>query len=213
MRNKKVTYLVQCSALIAVLAIVAFTPLGSIPFFGPVVATTAHIPVVIAGISMGLGAGALLGFTFGALSFYIMTFMPPGPTAFLFTPFYQIGDISGNGWSLVICFVPRILTGVVTALVFIWLGKALGEKRDLIRYSVAGFAGSMTNTILVLGGAYIFFGAQFASVLSIPQSAVAGVLWSTFLVNGLPEAVLGAIAARFIGKPLRKLSLAGSTQT
>lgn len=40
--------------------------------------------------------------------------MPSSPIAFLFTSFYSLGEISGNFWSLIICFVPRILIGLLT---------------------------------------------------------------------------------------------------
>ena len=69
----------------------------------------------LTGILLGVGAGAAMGFCAGLFSFIVWTFITPGPTAFVFTPFVSIGDIHGNGWSLAICFIPRILTGVVAS--------------------------------------------------------------------------------------------------
>ena len=107
-------FIAQFAILLALEAIVCFTPLGSIPI-GPLVATLAMLPVIVAGILLGTGAGAAMGFAAGLFSFIVWTFMPPNPvTAFVFTP----TAAPGNFWSLVICFVPRILTGVVASLMF-----------------------------------------------------------------------------------------------
>ena len=47
--------------LVAIEAIFCFTPLGSIPI-GPIVATLAMIPVIIASLTFGKNIGMLLGF-------------------------------------------------------------------------------------------------------------------------------------------------------
>ena len=60
--------------------------------------------VIIAAFILGPLGGGILGFVFGLLSLIVMTIYPSA-TSFVFTPFYGIG----NGWSLVICFLPRIL--------------------------------------------------------------------------------------------------------
>ena len=54
--------------IVSVETIFCFTPLGSIPL-GPIVATLSMVPVVIASLTFGKGAGALLGFVFGLYSF------------------------------------------------------------------------------------------------------------------------------------------------
>ncbi len=204
--KKKTLLLVQFSILLAIEAVVCITPLGSLPAIGPIVATLAAVPVIITAIILGTGWGALMGFFFGFFSFIVWTFMPPGPAAFVFTPFYSVGDISGNGWSLVICFVPRIMVGVVTGL-FYNLFKGVMKKNvksDVVTFGLSGFLGSMANTILVLGGIYIFFGEPYAAdygvAYSVLLSAIAGIVFT----NGIPEAVLGGLAAFFIGRTVLK---------
>ena len=63
---------------------------------------------------------------------------------------------------------------------------------------VAGIAGSMTNTIFVLGMAYIFFAEKFVETLkpgigeegaNIALKTVVGVMMS----NGIPEAIVAGI--------------------
>ena len=101
MKRNALIKMVQFSILLALEVIMCFTPLGSIPI-GPMVATLAMIPVILTGILLGVGAGAAMGFFAGLFSFIVWTFISPGPTAFVFTPFVSIGDIHGNGWSLVL---------------------------------------------------------------------------------------------------------------
>ena len=101
----------------AIIVLLAFTPfLGYIPL-GFTRATIIHIPVIIGSLLMGPKKGAVLGLVFGATSFINNT-MNPTVTSFVFTPFYSLGEFSGGIGSLVICFIPRILVGVVPHYVY-----------------------------------------------------------------------------------------------
>ncbi|OQA89420.1 MAG: hypothetical protein BWY26_01705 [Elusimicrobia bacterium ADurb.Bin231] len=95
--RRKTLFLVQFSLLLAIEAIVCFTPLGSLPALGPIVATLSHIPVILTAVLLGTAAGAAMGFMFGLFSFIVWTFTPPSPIiAFVFTPFYSLGEMNGN---------------------------------------------------------------------------------------------------------------------
>lgn len=192
--------------LLAIEAIVCFTPLGSLPAIGPIVATLGMIPVVITAILLGVGAGTLMGFFAGLFSFIVWTFMPPSPlVAFLFTPFYKFGELGGNAWSLVICFLPRILVGTVAGLVFRALRvQGASRGRDILTFGLSGALGSLVNTFLVLFGIYLFFGEQYATALGIGYQAVLAIIGTTILTSGIPEAVLAAVAAFFVCRPLLK---------
>ncbi|NLP48682.1 MAG: ECF transporter S component [Clostridiales bacterium] len=205
-QKQKILFLAQFSMLLAIEAIVSFTPLGSLPAIGPVVATLSHIPVIITALMLGTAAGMAMGFFFGLFSFLVMTFTPPGPTAFIFTPFYSFGEFKGNAWSLVICFAPRILIGLVAGLSYIVLKKALAESKakNALAYGISGFLGSMTNTLLVLGGVYLFFGRSFASAIGAEYEVLLGIIGAMVLTSGLPEAVLAAFLAYAVCTPLKK---------
>lgn len=201
-------FLTQFSMLLAIEAIVCFTPLGSLPAFGPIVATLSHLPVIVAAILLGTRAGAAMGFFFGLFSFAVWTFTPPVPIlAFVFTPAYSVGTVSGNLWSLVICFVPRILIGVVTGASFTAFQKLFSgfDKSKIATYALPGLLGSLTNTLLVLGGIYIFFGRDYASALGISFDILLGLIGTTVLTSGIPEAVLGAVVAYGVCRPLKKI--------
>lgn len=201
--RKQLLFLCQFSLLLAIEVIVCFTPLGTLPSLGMLSATLSHVPVIITAVILGMKAGTLMGLAFGACSFIYWTFVAPGAFSFLYTPFYSMGEYQGNFGSLLICFVPRILIGVVTALIFRGLSKLTKEPVAAV---VAGIAGTMTNTILVLGGIYIFFGSEYYSMaVSDGSQTLLAFLGTVVLTNGLPEAVIGGIAASAIAVPVKKV--------
>ena len=169
--KKKIIFITQFALLLALQAIFAFTPLGSLPIQPGMVATLAMLPVIITAILLGTAAGTLMGFFFGLFSFMVWTFAPPSPLAFLFTPFYSIGGMGGNFWSLVICFVPRILVGTVTGVLFSFFKRIFKGKKifAVITYGVSAMMGSLTNTVLVVGGWFLFFHDS----LTVRQTAIA----------------------------------------
>lgn len=199
-KNKSVVLLVRFGVLLAIEAIFCFTPLGSITAFKPVVATLAMIPVIITTLLLGTKAGIAMGGIAGLFSFIVWTFMPPDPlSAFMFTPFHSLGEIQGNFGSVLICFVPRILVGAVTGVVYQKLSKKMPEK-EVLSMTVAAILGSLTNTFGVLGGTWLFFGAQYSAMVSQAMILVIG---GIILTNGIPEAIVAAIIAPAVTRPVK----------
>ena len=62
--NPRVGRLVRTALLVAIIFLLAFTPLGYL-VIGPIAATTIQMPVIIGAVLMGPGTGAVLGFFFG----------------------------------------------------------------------------------------------------------------------------------------------------
>ena len=196
--TKNTRTLVQTALLLALITVLSLTPLGYIPI-GAIRATTIHIPVIIGAILMGPKIGAILGGYFGLTSLLVNTFTPT-PTSFVFTPFYSIGDIGGNFWSLVICFVPRILIGVVAGYLFRWISKV--DRTQIGACIVSGLAGSMVNTILVMGGIYLLFGESYAAAKQVDITALFSIIMSVITVNGVMEAIVATILATALSNPL-----------
>jgi uncharacterized membrane protein len=201
--QNKTLVLTQFAMLLAIEAVVCFTPLGSLPAIGPIVATLAMVPVIITAILLGTGAGAAMGAFAGLFSLLVWTFTPPSPlVAFVFTPFYTLGTTRGNVWSLVICFVPRILVGVVAGACF-KLFSRLKWKSGVV-FGLSGALGSLANTFGVLGGIYVFFGHSYATVLGKGFDVLLGLIGLTILTSGIPEAVIGGVAAFAVCRPLQR---------
>lgn len=207
MSRKKILFLAQFALLLAIELIFCFTPLGSIPIVPPMVsATLAMVPVVITAILLGTGAGAAMGFVAGLCSFLVWSFYAPAPASFVFTPIHSLTGFPHSGWSLVICFVPRILTGVVAGLCASAFGRSKHKtlRSAPVAYGVSAALGSLTNTFLVLGGVYLFFGKDYAVMAKQPYELILGVLGLQVLTNGIPEAIVAFLASVGVCTPVKR---------
>lgn len=201
MANPKTKRMTILAMFLALEVILSFIPNLGFITTGTIQITTMHIPVILCGILLGVPEGAFTGFIFGAASFINATFLMPNPIVSpLFTPFYSNAAFESSWLSLVICFVPRILVGVVAALVYRGLSRAIRGKG--VAMFVAAIAGSVTNTVLVLGGAYLFFGAQYSQAAGI---SMLDILAGIISVNGLLEAVVAGVLTVAIAKPCMKV--------
>lgn len=209
MKSSKTLGLVQVSLFGAIIIILAFTPfIGYIPL-GFTRATIIHVPVIIGSIMLGPKKGAFLGAVFGLTSLFINTFNPTA-TSFVFSPFYALGDVHGNFFSLVICMVPRILTGVVPYYVYRGVSKCMNERKGKSSAALlcAGVLGSLTNTLLVMNLIFVFFqdGYGAANAAKIGTGGVYGFILTIIGINGVPEAIVAAVLTLLICKALMRTS-------
>ena len=132
MKNEKTYELVLTALFTAIIIIMAFTPLGYIPLV-VINATIIHIPVILGALFLGPKKGAFLGFVFGFTSFINNTFKAVTPSAFVFSPVLaaNVVGVSGIFKSLYICFVPRILVGVVPYFVYILIRRLLKDGQKI----------------------------------------------------------------------------------
>ena len=137
MKNERTYELVLTALFTAIIVIMAFTPLGYIPLV-VINATIIHIPVILGALFLGPKKGAFLGFVFGLTSFINNTFKAATASAFVFSPVlaYNVVGVSGIFKSLYICFVPRILVGVVPYFVYVLIRKALRSEQKTARIVV-----------------------------------------------------------------------------
>lgn len=198
MKKTNVLSMVQLALFSALILLLAFTPfVGYIPL-GFTRATIIHVPVIIGSIMLGPVRGGFLGFLFGLTSLINNTINPTA-TSFVFTPVYTLGNVSGNLLSLVICFVPRILVGIVPHYVYRGLKNRLGQAPGLI---MAGLTGSLTNTLLVMHMILLFFGRQYAAANQKAYETIYMFILSIIGINGVPEAIVAAILTLAVGKAL-----------
>ena len=59
--------------------------------------------------------------------------------------------------------------------------------------AVAGVAGSMTNTLLVMNLIYLLFGQTYAKVIGKSFDILYGVILGVIGTNGIPEAIVAGI--------------------
>lgn len=200
-RTSQTLGMVQVALFAALIIILAFTPfLGYIPL-GFTRATIIHIPVIIGSLMLGAKKGALLGFVFGLTSFINNTINPTA-TSFVFTPFFELGEIHGGIGSIIICFLPRILVGVIPYYVYQGLSRI--TSRQTISLAAAGLCGALTNTLLVMNLIYVFFREAYASANQVAEEAVYTFILSIIGINGIPEAIVAALLVSLICRILFK---------
>lgn len=154
----------------------------------PIQPTLLHIPVIIASIILGWKRGAILGFVMGFISFINATIVTT-PASFMFSPL-QPDPITHHGHlaALFIAFIPRILIGIFPYFVYQAMKNRFGA-------GLAGFVGTATNTILVLGSIFIFFGSMlkwsFGYLISsiIATNSLVEVLIAVILVTAIVPAL------------------------
>ena len=151
------------TALMAALAILlGWTQWGFIPWIGGVSLTIMYVPVIIAAIIVGPFSGLIVGLIFGIFSMIQAGIAPAGPTDVWFT-------------NPLLSVLPRLFIGPLA-----WLMSKVLKKWQVISLVVAGAAGSLTNTILVLG--------MIGLLGYLPWGALGAVV----ITNGLPEMAFSA---------------------
>ncbi len=199
MQNKEnMKLLVLTGLFAAIIIIMAFTPLGYIPL-GIINATIIQVPVIIGALFCGPKRGAFLGFLFGFTSFLKNTIMPATASAFVFSPVLasNLFGIKGVVLSTFICFVPRILVGVVPYFVYIGLKKLIKVKT--VNFAIAGVLGAMTNTLLVMGSIFLLYKDSYAAAIGIAPSALAATIGGIISFNGVIEAIVSGIIVSAVG--------------
>ncbi len=162
MNTKKETLSLVLTALFtAIIVIMTITPLGFIPL-GVINATIVHIPVILGAIFLGPKKGSFLGFVFGLMSFLKSTLTPDTVSAFVFSPVIAASQFGPSGVfkSIFICFVPRILVGVLPYYVFILI------KRLTVKSSSRAGIGVMDALIslVAFAGLYQLFSRRLENV-------------------------------------------------
>lgn len=208
-KEKKGTrWMVSVALMAAIIIVLANTPLGMIQL--PIIkATTVHIPVIIGAILFGPLAGAILGGVFGICSLISNT-MAPTLLSFAFSPFLasHLAGVLKALWISVGC---RILIGVAAGWLWILFRKI--KLNTYVALAITGFAGSMVNTIMVMGSIYFLLAQQYAEAKEVAVTAVFGLIMGTVTASGIPEALAAAVLVAVIGKVLMRLTASSQTQS
>lgn len=159
-RTRKI---VVTGVLGAISVFLGLTRWGFIPWFGGISLTIMHIPVIIGAVLEGPVVGAAIGLIFGLFSMIQAAVAPNFPSDVWFT-------------NPILAVLPRLFIGPLAWLA--WKGLQRWPVAGLI---AAGLAGSLTNTILVLG--------TIGLMNLLPWAAIPPIV----VANGLPEAGVSAV--------------------
>lgn len=191
-RHINTTFLTEMGLLIALILLLAFTPLGYIKTLGLEI-TLIVVPVAVGAVVLGPTAGALLGFIFGVTSF-IQCF---GMSAFgaVLLGINPIG-------TFITCVAARTLMGWLTGLIYQGLKKV--RLKDTATY-IANLCCPLLNTLFFMSCIVIFFYNTeyiqgFVQALGATNPFMFVLLFVG--VNGLIEAALCFIVGSAVSKAL-----------
>jgi uncharacterized membrane protein len=190
--SNKTQNVVIVALFASIIFILAYTPIGFIQL-GFIKATIIHIPVIVGSVLLGPKKGAFLGFLFGVTSIISNT-TTPAIMSFAFSPLIPLpGTDHGSPLALIICFIPRILVGIVPYYICRVIRSLTKGKLSFLTYGIAGIAGAATNTLCVMNGIYLIFRDSYALARNIPTDTVYRAVLAVMLTNGVPEALVAGI--------------------
>ena len=191
MNRDKIRKLVLYALFVAIIILMAFTPLGYLRLNPAMAITFITIPVVIGAIALGPLGGAVLGLVFGLTSF-IQCF---GLDVFG-TALFAIDPV-GCAFT---CIVPRVLMGFLTGVVARVMLRAV--KRDIFAYGAASLFGPIANTVLFMTSLMLFFG-QSEAIMNLRGGMELFPFLAAFVgVNGLVEAIVCFIVCTAVCKAI-----------
>ena len=191
--------LTTISILIAIVLIMAFTPLGYFRTAGLEISLIT-IPVVIGAMIGGPLTGAVLGGVFGITSFI---------QCFGFSPFGTVLLGINPVYTFLVCVPTRILVGYLTAIIF----KAFKnlEKIKNVRYFICGFLGALLNTVFFMGTLILlFWNTEYIQSINsgFGGLSIIGFVIAFVGINGLLEmpltCIIGGGISRAVAKALNK---------
>ena len=194
--NSRTLKMVQLALLIAIIVLMAFTPIGYIKTFGLEI-TLIVVPVTVGAIVLGPASGAVLGAVFGITSFIqCFGWSPFGATLLSINPIY----------TFIVCFIPRVLMGWLTGLIFVAIRSNNRTKR--ISYLLASLIGPLLNTLFFMTALVLFFYQTdyiqgFVEILG--TSNVFTFVIAFVGINGLIEALTCFVLASAVSKVLDSL--------
>ena len=98
-------------------------------------------------------------------------------------------------WILVMSsiMIPLVMIGIVSYYVYNFLKNKFKNKS--LTVGIAAIAGTLTNTIGVLGLTYLIYLERYAAAKNISTDMVGGALLTVIGTNGVAEAILSAVIA------------------
>ncbi len=187
MSQSRTRKIVVAGVMGAITVILGATHWGLIPW-GAASFSIMQVPTIIAAILEGPIVGTIVGLIFGIFSMIQASAGPTGPLDPLFV-------------NPLLSIVPRLFIAPIAWLV--WNGL---KKWPIAGMIAGGIAGSLANTVFVLGMLGLVFGKS-AQVISVLGENVWKTLWGVGIANGLPEAAITAVVVLIVVAAVRQIKV------
>lgn len=190
----KTLYLVENAILIAIILLMAFTPIGYLKI-GALSISLITIPVAIGAISISPSSGALLGLVFGLTSF-AQCFMGDA---------FGMALLSINPvLTFILCVPTRALAGFLCGVLF----KAARRKIKVPAFYMGGFLMAFFNTLFFMSALVIcFWNAEVIQTWSASLGAVNPLIFILLSIgiNAVVEWVATTVVGGSVGLALSKI--------
>lgn len=196
-KKLSIQWMTGTAMMVAVTLVLANTPLGLIrlPFL---TATTLHIPVIIATLTLGLEAGMITGLVFG-----VNSLISNLTNASFFAPFFINPLVS---------VLPRVLFPAAVYVIARGLKAALRhiDGHRVIAYVASSALGTALHTAMVMGMIYLLNAQKIADMLiagagvpdAIAERGVGMGVAVLGVTNGVPEMIVAAVIAPVVALAL-----------
>ncbi|XJS11596.1 ECF transporter S component [Aerococcaceae bacterium WGS1372] len=187
--NNNARRLVTLSLFTAIIILQSWVPFLGFINIGPIAMTIIPITVILGTLWLGISDGVILGFIFG-LNSLVRAWLIGNPIErMIFT-------------SPLVSVLPRILMPLVTGILIKYF---LDKLSNTTKAALAGFIGSLLNTLLVLTSIGLFKPTEYISAI---EGASTSQLWTILLgvvtANGIPEAIIATIITPIIYVGVKK---------
>ena len=195
-RNKQrasLLWLCKTAVFAALLMMLQLTGLGMIKTPWGLAFTVYGVVVVAGTLAIDLKAGIILSVIFGGISAWQNGILPIEPTS----PLFALR--SWSVWAVFInCIIPRLLIPLTT-----YGARQLLKRTRLnehVSLAINGLVGSLTNTAFFLGTMLMLY-----AVMDTLPDAIVAYAGTVVTTNGIPEAIITAIATPAVILALNKL--------
>ncbi|QTJ46812.1 ECF transporter S component [Dolosigranulum pigrum] len=185
--TKRLTMMAIATAILLIQNFVPF--LGNLPL-PPLNPTIIHITVIVFTFLLGTRDGMIIGAIWGIIRMIRAFAMPASPL----DPLIWTNPM--------IAILPRLLIGLTVGVTYQWLQKRWPSAHSL---RISAFLGSLTNTVFVMLFIYVFFTEDIAYLMNIQMDNIVYGLLAIVVTSGIPEAIIAAIIAPIVVKPLKKI--------
>lgn len=91
--------------------------------------------------------------------------------------------------------VNKVFSIIFLLIACVMLYLSIKNKKANFAIAVSSFMGTLTNSGLVLGLIYIFYAQKYAKAIGISSDLAAKTIFSAFITNAIPEAIVAILVA------------------
>lgn len=106
-----------------------------------------------------------------------------------------LGYVTVKSFMTNVALVNKIFSIIFLLIACVMLYLSVKNKKANFAIAVSSFMGTLTNSGLVLGLIYLIYAQKYASAIGISPDLAAKTIFSAFITNAIPEAIVAILVA------------------